>query len=94
MSVRSKRNSNYRKAFVIAFIVLIFLAVSVIAVYIFFGGDKPQPRFRYVQTAAGLGREFGEPFGVAVRDEIIYVSDGEAGSIKKIFSDGSVTVFA
>lgn len=94
MSVSLKRNNHRRKAVVIAIIAAIFLLVSVIAIYFYFGGDAYQTRFRYVQTVAGLGREFGEPFGVAVRDGIIYVSDGDTGSIKRISADGTVSVFA
>ncbi len=41
-----------------------------------------------VKTLAGTNREFGEPFGIAVRGDEIYVSDGENGKIFKVFKDG------
>ena len=47
-----------------------------------------------VRTLAGLNREFGEPFGVAVSGDEIYLSDGELGKIFKISKDGSTEVFA
>src|SRR5690606_30027524 len=50
--------------------------------------------FRYAYTVAGLNREFTEPFGIAVRGGIIYVSDGDEGVIKKISADGAVSIFA
>lgn len=53
----------------------------------------PDRAYRHVGTIAGLQGEFGEPFGVAVRDGDIYVSDGEAGKILRISGD-SVTTFA
>lgn len=46
-----------------------------------------------VKTLAGLDREFGEPFGVAVKDAEIYVSDGDGGKIFKVFRDGRTEVF-
>lgn len=45
------------------------------------------------KTLAGFNREFGEPFGVAVKDAEIYVSDGDSGKIFKIFRDGRTEVF-
>ncbi len=45
-----------------------------------------------VKTLAGTNREFGEPFGIAVKGEEIYVSDGENGKIIKVFKDGRTEV--
>lgn len=47
-----------------------------------------------VKTLAGMNKEFGEPFGIAVKGEEIYVSDGDGGKIFKIFRDGRTEVFA
>ncbi len=47
-----------------------------------------------VSTLAGLKREFGEPYGLAVRNGEIYVADGEAGKIFRVGLDGSVELFA
>jgi sugar lactone lactonase YvrE len=45
-----------------------------------------------IKTLAGTNREFGEPFGIAVKGEEIYVSDGENGKILKIFKDGRTEI--
>ena len=45
-----------------------------------------------VKTYSGINREFGEPFGLAVRDNILYVSDGEQGTIRRVTKEGSVNV--
>ena len=41
-----------------------------------------------VTTFAGLNREFGEPFGLAIRDDFLYVSDGEQGKIWRVLDGG------
>lgn len=42
-----------------------------------------------VKTFAGLNREFGEPFGLAFdKSGVLYVSDGEKGSIFRLSPDG------
>lgn len=46
-----------------------------------------------VKTLAGIKREFGEPFGIAIKNNEIYVSDGDAGKIFKIYKDGRTEVF-
>jgi sugar lactone lactonase YvrE len=46
-----------------------------------------------VKTLAGFNREFGEPFGIALKGEEIYVSDGENGKIFRVYKDGRVEVF-
>lgn len=51
------------------------------------------PPYRYVSTVAGTGKEIGEPFGVAVRDSVIYVSDGQNDRIWRV-DGGKATVFA
>ena len=44
---------------------------------------------------AGIAREFGEPFGVAVKSNgEIFVSDGEKGVVQKLSADGSLQTFA
>ena len=47
-----------------------------------------------VTTVAGTTEKFGEPFGIAVRNNEIYVSDGEKGKIWRVLRDGSMQVFA
>lgn len=46
-----------------------------------------------MKTFAGFNREFGEPFGIAVKDAEIYVSDGDGGKIFRVFRDGRAEVF-
>ena len=48
----------------------------------------------HVETIAGSGREFDEPFGIAARNGDIYVSDGENGKIFKLSTNGSITELA
>ena len=56
--------------------------------------DSHGTSFSQVEAIAGSDGEFGEPFGVAVREGDTYVSDGENGKILKISADGLVTEFA
>ena len=45
-----------------------------------------------VTTFAGTAERFGEPFGVAVRGEEIFVSDGEQGKIWRVSRDGAMQI--
>lgn len=56
---------------------------------------QPDPNgpLRFVSTIAGVNGELGEPFGIAVRGDDIYLSDGEHGRIWLIRA-GVATVFA
>lgn len=58
------------------------------------GGSRQPNTLRNVRTLAGLNREFGEPFGIAVKKDEIFVSDGEKGQLSRIDANGGVTVFA
>ena len=55
--------------------------------------ERDRPNLKYVSTIAGIDNSIGEPFGIASKDGITYVSDGEKGSIWKIGADGKATVF-
>lgn len=57
-------------------------------------GQRNAQSLRNIRTFSGLNREFGEPFGVAVRGSDIYVSDGEKSKIFMIASDGAVSTVA
>jgi DNA-binding beta-propeller fold protein YncE len=51
--------------------------------------SKPVPvSYTKVVTLAGANSEFGEPFGIAVKGEDTYVSDGADGRIFKVGKDG------
>ncbi len=49
--------------------------------------------FTQVRTIAGLNKKIGEPFGIAVKDNEIYVADGEKGGVWRISEDGKLGVF-
>ncbi|CAN5298744.1 hypothetical protein BH10ACI1_BH10ACI1_29120 [soil metagenome] len=50
--------------------------------------------FSKVTTLAGTNEKFGEPFGVAVHNRDIFVSDGQKGKIWRISEDGAMQIFA
>jgi NHL repeat len=54
--------------------------------------DSERKTFAKVTTFAGTKEKFGEPFGVAVRNGEVYVSDGEQGKIWRIARDGSMQI--
>ena len=56
--------------------------------------ERDRPNLKYASTIAGIDNSIGEPFGIASKDGVTYVSDGEKGSIWKIGADGKATVFA
>ena len=48
--------------------------------------------FKKVQTFAGINKEFGEPFGLSINDGVLYVSDGEKGTIWRVSKSGNAEV--
>ncbi|MEO8573745.1 MAG: hypothetical protein ABI481_07230, partial [Pyrinomonadaceae bacterium] len=50
--------------------------------------------YKSTTTLSGLDARIGEPFGIAVREGTVYVSDGESGSVLKLGNDGAIDVFA
>src|SRR5690606_11677835 len=80
-----------------AAVLVLLLIVAAGGYYFYFDREHssvPAPDLRNVKTIAGLDREFSEPFGIAVRDGVIYVSDGNAGKIFAIAEDSSVSLYA
>ncbi len=71
---------------------------GLIVFVIFFSGCfKPtaeKKAWTQTRTFAGFSKEFGEPFGIAVKNDEIYVSDGENGQILRIAADGAVKIYA
>ena len=53
-----------------------------------------EPLYTNASTLAGTAREFEEPFGIAVKGEEIFVSDGGKNLIYRVLANGSVNVFA
>lgn len=45
---------------------------------------KSKDPLRHVTTVAGMKGEFGETFGIAVRNNSVYISDGEKGEVARI----------
>ena len=48
--------------------------------------------FSKTATVAGFSREFGEPFGVAVKDNFLYISDGERGKFFRVSMNGKIEI--
>jgi len=93
MRLRLRNNQNNKTSIVAATASLfLFACIAAIVWFWLYPKDHIAP-LRYVSTAAGIGGEFGEPFGLAFRDSEIYVSDGQHGKIWKI-NDGKPTIFA
>lgn len=65
---------------------------------LFFAGcgvfKTPEPDLLRLATYVTDGVKFGEPFGLAYRKGELFVSDGDAGAIWKIASDGKRTLLA
>ncbi|MGB7210159.1 MAG: hypothetical protein WBD27_15995 [Pyrinomonadaceae bacterium] len=56
--------------------------------------DVSNRPYTNVRTIAGLNGEFGEPFGVAVKDGETYVSDGDNGKIWRVEPNSPPVEFA
>ncbi|MBA3634515.1 MAG: hypothetical protein H0W58_17175, partial [Acidobacteria bacterium] len=71
-----------------------FFLIATLALYFsFFRNSKPEPiPFVKVTTFAGKNKEFGEPFGIAAKDGVLYVSDGEQGKILRVSDKGSLEI--
>jgi DNA-binding beta-propeller fold protein YncE len=95
MSNFPKKKTNKAPLIVSIGIVSLFLLVLFTAFFFIYRRGEPAPAFfTSVRTLAGTGREFGEPFGVAVKNGEIYISDGETGKIWRFLPGSGVSVFA
>lgn len=72
---------------------LLLAAIFLIGGCEWFSATRKPIEYSSVMTVAGVG-DIGEPFGIAINDGVVYFSDGENGTIRKIDSSGSVEVFA
>lgn len=72
------------------------LALLIAAAFAFWLGNPARGTGAYdaVTTIAGVDRELGEPFGIAVRGTSVYVSDGQADKIWIIDKDSAPRMFA
>ena len=76
---------------------LVLLGLSCLALFSFGCGKpaKTQPGdLKNVTTLAGFNREIGEPFGIAVKDGTVYVSDGQNGKVLTVSSTGAIAILA
>lgn len=80
--------------FIAAVLTVLAGALAAALYFIFRDVGKTPVVFTSVRTLAGKNREFGEPFGIAVKNGEIYVSDGDSGKIWKFTPGGAVTMFA
>lgn len=48
--------------------------------------------FAKVTTFAGANKEFGEPFGLAMKDGVLYVSDGDQGKVWRVAQSGVLEI--
>lgn len=76
-------------------LILHFLAI----IFLFLTSCETSPKskktFNQTNTLAGFSREFGEPFGIAVdKKGLIYVSDGDAGKIFRVSTDGKIELIS
>ena len=90
--LRARKQFTARNS-IFAFIVGVILLVCLGLLLWFWQPTPDRQPYKYVSTIAGTNREFGEPFGIAVKDNEIYVSDGQSGKIWRITS-GNPTIFA
>ncbi len=73
------------------------VTLTLFAVLLFVGGcryfsSEPVPlTYARVATIPGLGN-VGEPFGIAIKDDAVYFSDGENGTIRRIGAKGDEVV--
>ncbi len=70
----------------------VLLAVLGAVLWFSRASDDSGDPYGYVRTIAGIQGEFGEPFGIAVKGDEIFVSDGQNGRIWRI-SGGTPSVF-
>ena len=89
----AKRDRNTKKLIVMITALFGLVVCGALSGYYLWPGGDPPTGYPYVSTIAGSNREFGEPFGIAVMGREIYISDGEAGTIR-VFRAGALSVFA
>jgi hypothetical protein len=77
-------------------LIIALIALPLTGCQQFWYGETQRPPLAHTHTAtlAGLDREFDEPFGIAIRDGDVYVSDGASGNILRSRSGGRVEIVA
>ena len=74
---------------------LLSLAVAVLVICGcgYMSTNRVPMTYKQVATVTAAG-DFGEPFGIAIADDIVYISDGEHGAILRGDADGNFATFA
>jgi DNA-binding beta-propeller fold protein YncE len=89
-----KKTKKASVSFTIAIVSLLLIGLFTALVFVYRRAEPGPAVFTTVRTLAGAGREFGEPFAIAVKGNEIYISDGEAGKIWKFLPGDGLSVFA
>lgn len=74
------------------FLLTLLFALAATNACRYVGTDRPL-EYRNV-TSVGVGRDTGEVFGIAIKNGVVYISDGAAGVIKRITADAEPAIFA
>ncbi len=90
---RTRKPFTIKNSIAAAAVSLILLALLAGVVWFWWGTTASVKPYQFVSTLAGTGGEFGEPFGVAVKGNDVFVSDGQNDQIWRV-SGGKATVFA
>lgn len=86
---RSRKSVTIKSVLLVVGICAIVLA-SLGAFYWYRFASIPPGPFRFVSTVAGANGEFGEPFGIAIKSNSVYVSDGLSGKVLILDKNGKV----
>lgn len=91
-----RRRTRFILVIIIALVLILAAATVLAAVYYSVCGcfDVAAKPLTNVTTVAGLKSEFGEPFGIAIKDGDVYVSDGMTNKIWRIPPGGDPVEFA
>ncbi len=84
---------NRRSTIITAVVGVAILAALAAVLWLSLPRTTEDRALKYVTTIAGLNGEIGEPFGVAINGDSVFVSDGQKGKIWKLTA-GNLSVFA
>lgn len=90
---RTRKRLTFRNTILAATGSAVFITVLAMLLWFALPKFSEDRSLRYVTTLAGLNGQIGEPFGVAVDGEDIFVTDGQNGKIWKL-TRGNLSVFA
>ncbi len=93
MHLSPKKKLTVQATILAAAVSIFLLACLALVMWLWLSPDNYAAPLRHVATVAGTKGEFGEPFGIAIKGDDIYVSDGQNGKIWRV-SGGVPGVFA